>query len=267
MSSEQGKWGRFKSGVGSAARTTRDIGALGNSTAQSVWKGLGATKAGGAFRAGVAESFGFQYGGANHANYQGFLGLRETSLAKSMQAGNRAFTAQRAAGKGFLDASRGRMGAMASSLEGKVGAKTLLKAGGSLAAKAIFPAMTIYSMYEGFQEGGVLGAAGAGAEAAVMWGSMKAAGAVLGGSALWVAGGVAAAGYGYYAMGEAAQAHMKRLKHLEMGSAVKDPFGTAATLRSRSIAALNNSSINGRMAIGNEGFLMAESAYSPAFRR
>lgn len=245
MPSEQGKWGRFKGGLDAAGSAVRDIGTVGrtvNNTARSVWGNLGSTTAGGAFRSGAAETFGFEYRGPKHGQYKGFMGLR----------GN--------VGYGNRIAAMGRMASRKG--VGTAGKMTL-----GLAGKALIPALAGFSMYQGFKEGGLLGAAKAGATDAAIWGGMKAAGVALANPAAWVAGGVAAAGYGYYAMGEAAQAHVKRLRHLEMGSAVKDPFGTAATLRSRSIAALNNSSINGRMAIGNEGFLMAESAYSPAFRR
>lgn len=56
--------------------------------------------------------------------------------------------------------------------------------------------------------------------------------------------------------------HMKKHTSLEMGTPTLDQFGTAATMRQRSLEAINNSRFNGRTALGQEAALM----YSPYYR-
>lgn len=120
-------------------------------------------------------------------------------------------------------------------------------------------AATAYLAYEGYQEEGVWGAA-KGVGESVMWSAgARMAGALLGGG--FVTGSVAAGvGLGVYAMGEAGRSHAKRLKDVEMGGGMKimealSSHG-AATMRQRAVMALNNTHLNGRMAMGNEGLIM-----------
>ena len=51
-------------------------------------------------------------------------------------------------------------------------------------------------------------------------------------------------------------AKLRQIKSLEMGSPIVDQYGSISTLRQRSLAALQNSHVNGRMALGNEAALL-----------
>jgi hypothetical protein len=53
-----------------------------------------------------------------------------------------------------------------------------------------------------------------------------------------------------------AAARHKQVRSLELGTPVLDQFGTIATLRQRSLSAIQNSHVNGRMALGNEAALL-----------
>ena len=141
--------------------------------------------------------------------------------------------------------------------------RSTLKAGKlGIAGRLLGPALTGAMMYQGYKEGGVMGALKEGAmmgATSFAWGAgMKAAGAVLGGAAPFVAVAAvgAAVGYGTYKALEHGNQKMKRMRRLEMGSPVVDPFGIGATMRQRSLSALMQSQINGRSAIGQEAALM-----------
>jgi hypothetical protein len=121
---------------------------------------------------------------------------------------------------------------------------------------------TAYMMYEGYQQQGIWGAAKGLGESIAYTAAFKAAAAVLGSAGVAAGAAVAAGAVGGYMMGEAAQAHLKSLRNVEMGAPIVDTFGTVATMRQRSLMALNQTHINGRMAIGNEGALMHDGAYS-----
>jgi hypothetical protein len=168
------------------------------------------------FAAGVKEGLGFQYGG-------GFFRVGKP--------------------EGFLGRSSGINGLSA----GK------LMAGLNLG-------VTAYATYQGFKEGGVVGGVRAGATQLAIGGLFRGALNSIGGVAsnplLLGAGIAAAAGYGYYKLGEAGIAHMKRHRNMEMGSDIIDTFGTMATIRQRSLSAIQNSHVNGRLALGGEAALM-----------
>jgi len=137
-----------------------------------------------------------------------------------------------------------------------------------------------YSAYEGYQKGGISGAIGGAAEfmvhnyafGAAVKGITQLSGGVLSGTGLGV---LAIAGAAYSAANFASgganpfefmarpwvRDHMKKHAGVEMTRPVVDPFGTAATMRQRSVTAMQNSRINGRSAIGNEAAL----AYRPYF--
>ena len=115
-----------------------------------------------------------------------------------------------------------------------------------------------------YREGGIGAAAGQAAEGAAWGVAWELGGSVLGkianpATAIAVAG--AAVGYGAYQFGEAAQRHGKKMRKLEMGGEVIDRFGTMASVRQRSLAALNNTHINGRMALGNEAAITHTSMF------
>jgi len=119
------------------------------------------------------------------------------------------------------------------------------------------PAFLGANIYSGFQEGGVLGAAKEGATELGFWGAFEAGSAILTNPITIAGAGMAAAGYGYYKLGEASRKHRKRLRSLEMGSDLVDRFGTMTTMRQRSLSAMQKSHINGRLAMGNEALLLS----------
>ena len=126
------------------------------------------------------------------------------------------------------------------------------------------------SAYYGYQQGGVQGAV---VETGKHLAMTYAMGAVLkavgvgAGAGLAVGAGVAtigglAAGYHFATGGSIADAarpwmadHARRQAGLEMGSPIVDNFGTTATMRQRSLSAIQNSRLNGRTALGNEAAL------------
>ncbi len=131
------------------------------------------------------------------------------------------------------------------------------------AGRALGPAFVGYSAFAGYREGGIFGAIRGGSVATAesfAWGfAWKGATAILGSTAIPVAVGVAAVaglGYGTYKALEHGNQVMKKQRRLEMGSPIIDPFGTGATMRNRSLNALQNSQINGRSAFGSEAALM-----------
>jgi len=121
------------------------------------------------------------------------------------------------------------------------------------------------SAYQGYQEGGIVGAG-----AAV--GKHLAASYVIGAALsmaklpLLGAAGVGLMGLGLFKLGGGnvmqmaarpwVREHMKRHQKLEMGTPVVDNYGTVSTMRQRSLAAIQNSHINGRTALGSEAALL-----------
>jgi hypothetical protein len=122
---------------------------------------------------------------------------------------------------------------------------------GHAAGRLFMPAFTAMEMYEGYEKNGVTGALVAGAKSAVQMGIFEVGMA----PALYAAPFVIAGMVGY-GIGEAAIAHQKKLRRLEMGTPQIDRFGTIATTRQRSLQALQRTHINGRLALGNEALLM-----------
>lgn len=130
--------------------------------------------------------------------------------------------------------------------------------GGSIAMKAIGPAMTMMDAYQGYKQGGVMGGVkGAASSLATQYAfgvGLRAAGALA--TPVLIGAAIAGAGYGSFKLLQAGNARMKRQRMLEMGSPVVDPFGNGATMRQRSLQALMGSQINGRSAFGSEAQLM-----------
>ncbi len=145
--------------------------------------------------------------------------------------------------------SKGFLGARAAGGISKLGV-------GKAIGGAIFPAFMAHSAYQGYQQGGVVGAAKNVAFDAAMWGAIRSAGSLLMNPVTIAGAAVAAAGYGYYKYGENVRRFGKRLRAVEMGADVIDTYGTIATTRQRSLAALQNSHINGRLALGNEASIL-----------
>lgn len=116
------------------------------------------------------------------------------------------------------------------------------------------------SVYSGYQEGGVLGAAKElGTTAAIQVGLNVAGVAV---NALWPVALVAGSGALAYKVAENSRQYGRNLRNISMGTPPIDVFGTMSTVRQRSLAALQNTHINGRMALGNEGLLSHNNIYS-----
>lgn len=142
----------------------------------------------------------------------------------------------------------------------------LLGRAGGAALRGLGGISTAYFMYQGYKEGGILGAAKEGAYSIAASTAFQYVGAALGGAGMAVVGGaaaIAAGGYASYALGEAGRRHASGLRQLEMGQqdqmqAALSSAG-AATMRQRSVMALNNTHLNGRMSLGQEGYLIHRS--------
>jgi hypothetical protein len=135
--------------------------------------------------------------------------------------------------------------------------------------RAFGPAALGMAAYGGYQEGGVSGAVGEMASETATWYALGAGMKLAGPLALGAVAGVGAAALGLGAVGVGPQHfarpyvhdYMKKRARLEMGTPVMDPYGQVATMRQRSIMAMNNSRVNGRTAIGNEAFLLSQGGF------
>lgn len=120
-------------------------------------------------------------------------------------------------------------------------------------AGALFgPAFVAMDMYKGYRENGITGALVGGAKGVLEMGMWE----LVDIGSLLPAAPIAATAMIGYGVGEAAIAHQKKLRRLEMGMPQIDRFGTIATSRQRSLQALQKTHINGRLALGNEALLM-----------
>ena len=205
----------------------------------------------------AAEAMGVVYGGGigNYGQNEGFLGARN-----------------------FTDASKGRF------------YKGIATAGGLFSAY-----YTASSVLEGYDQGGLSGAAlgfaqataegfvgrkifgyvmssvsaGATAASAGRAGVLKYAlgtgGGVLGFARAFLHPASLALMGGMYALNQAGEyiqetdkaiARRKQVRGLELGGPIQDQFGTISTLRQRSLMALQNTHVNGRMAFGQEAALL-----------
>ncbi len=147
--------------------------------------------------------------------------------------------------------------------------------GGHKLGRAIGAGITLYSAYSGFREGGVGGAVGNIATDMAWSYGLRAAGRILAGAANFAVGAatIGLTGWTAYSMATGTpfsnmlspilrpqqRAFAEKRAILEMGSPTVDQFGTIATMRQRSLAAIQNSKINGRGALGNEAQLMSRS--------
>lgn len=151
-----------------------------------------------------------------------------------------------------------------STLAGWKGAANMGKAKiiGRTAYRALGPALTIHAAVSGYKEGGITGAAKGIASTAAMnfaWSMGAQAVSSVGGSAMTVGvplAVLAGVGYGTYKALQFGNARVRKQRNMELGSPIIDPFGNAATMRQRSLQALQNSQFNGRSAFGSEAALM-----------
>lgn len=148
--------------------------------------------------------------------------------------------------------------------------------------RVIGPAFLAYNMYTGYKEDGIRGALKEGVSTLATSYVMGALNKPMQRAAMVIASGFAAYGSWQYTRfgltpGSVNQAgaglfakavrplvaeHMRRKAEVEMGAPIIDQYGTLATMRQRSLAAIQNSKINGRSALGNEAALH----YSPYYR-
>ena len=118
------------------------------------------------------------------------------------------------------------------------------------------------SVYRGYQQGGLKGAALEGGKEAATWAAMGAGeaafasltGVSIGGIAMGAAV-VGAEIYGGYRLMKHGLNHYRQMRQTEFTQPIVDPFGMGFTMRQRSLMAIQNSAVNGRLALGNEGFL------------
>ena len=127
-----------------------------------------------------------------------------------------------------------------------------------------------YAAISGYQHGGLSGMAGELASEAASWYAFGAMTPILSAAAVTAAGAAAFTGVGMAAAGWQPQKilsrpyvndYMRRHAKLEMGTPAMDQFGTIATMRQRSIQAIQNSRISGRGALGNEASMFHRSVY------
>jgi len=242
------------------------------------WGHLQSTKLGRNFSTGFAEGFGFQFADKptapdwiKHAGsersiakeaylraaparhtYTGFMGLRNYGMEA---------TAEKAAWKSLSSGAT-------SAITKEIGEQTASKIGHitfgaaetiGFASRMVAPAIMAHTIYEGARHEGAWGGIKAAVDEGIGWGQFKIAESMLADISLGIAIPVtlaAAATVGTYAYGEAAHSYNKNLTHAEMGGNLVDPYGMNSTMRQRSLQALHNSHINGRMAIGNEAVLL-----------
>lgn len=206
----------------------------------------GGAKGLGAMSYGLFNPAGYEIGGINLETSAQKIISRHAARGEAMGTARAYGRAGKHVGKAF---SRAGWGARAGFV-------------GKTAARALGPAFVAYSAYAGYKEGGVWGATkevattlafgfaiSAGLSAAGITASAAAAVAV-------PAAIIAGAGYATYKALEAGNAKIDKSRSLEMGSPLVDPFGTAATMRQRSLQQLMFSQINGRSAFGTEASLM-----------
>lgn len=182
------------------------------------------------FMKGIAENYGFVM---KDSMNQGFLGLRGRPIKYFGLAGT-------------LGGKRAVAGAL-----------------GRLGMRAFWPALAIYNMREAYQKGGLSSALYVGGKEAVQVGLTEVAFAgaksVLSSTGIGIGALAIGAGVGGFAFGEASRNYGKRIRNIELGGEVIDRFGQIATIRQRSLMALQNSHLNGRMALGNEAMLLHQS--------
>lgn len=221
-----------------------------------------------ALRIGTMESFGWHFQGNVS---QGFLGIgkpgtkfMEGTRVLSKMTGEGMFRSGLRVAKAtaHMGTHTAWQGAKQASVLGT--SKAVAGTAGRTLMKSLGLLSTAYFAYEGYQREGVWGAMkGIGESIAYSTAFNLALGGAIGATSLAFAApvaGLAAVAGATYMLGEAGIAHAKGLRDLEMGGGDQmqqtvTSAGTA-TARQRSLQALNNTHINGRMAIGNEAFLL-----------
>lgn len=215
------------------------------------------------------ESVGFSYSSMFGTNVtpEGFLGIRHSLeemtqkgdvVAKEIQGGQfgRRYTTAKKLGYSNLRSA----GISTRSLVSRNGLKFGAGIAGRTLLRAASPAFFAYSIYSGYQEEGITGAAKGGIESiAIGTGLRLAGGAVFNPATIGVVG-IATLGYGGYRLGSSGRAHASSLRQLEMGRNAPGfaalNSAAAATARQRAVMALQNSHSNGRMILGREAQIL-----------
>lgn len=215
-----------------------------------------------AFMGGSAEALGFYTPGFRDEQIGSFLGLRETF---GEVGGRRGEAFQRLIKQGrYGNAARFAAG-RARRIGGKASLGFAAKFAGSTLMKSIPIVSTVAMAYSGYQGNGMVGAVEGIAESMLTNAGIRQAATLLSNPVTLTLAGIAAAGAATYALGEAGRAHAQGLRNLEMGGPqIQEALSSAgaATMRQRSMMALNNTHLNGRMAMGNEAALMHDGAAS-----
>jgi hypothetical protein len=132
-------------------------------------------------------------------------------------------------------------------------AQGFVKKAGVLAGPGIGAAFTAVSVYQGYKEGGIFGAA---KEVGIQYGYnlafRVATGSLSAVTALSRAVPLAAM-YGAYKFGQNAGRYGRKTENLSFNRGFVDDYGTAATMRQRSLQAIQNSHVNSRSLLGGEG--------------
>lgn len=117
----------------------------------------------------------------------------------------------------------------------------------------------------GYSEGGLSGGFAGAAESTIMMAGFEMGARTLGLAGIGIKGGLALGGIGMAAAGvgyathaalEHGNRYMRNRGKMELSAPTLDVFGTAATMRQRSLAAMNDSHINMRNALGNEAMYL-----------
>jgi hypothetical protein len=133
--------------------------------------------------------------------------------------------------------------------------------GGRILGAGLAVGMSAYNVYSGYKTGGFSGAGRAAVReaagmAAYKIGATAASSLGIGAGTLGIAAVGLAAGYAGKVALDVGQAHYKGLKSAEFGTPFEDTSGMGATMRQRSLMAIQRSQINGRAALGNEAAIL-----------
>jgi hypothetical protein len=214
---------------------------------------LGSTAAGRAFQQGFAENLGVMF------EHETVKGLGKVTMSYGF-GGWRALTSTPKVFGPVAGVHPNMVRAAEKVFGQKLAKGKLLGKLGKMGGASLGVAGLAWGIYSGYKEGGVSGAIRETATQGLIWGGLRVASIALSGwgTPLAIAIGI---GYTGYQIGEVAGRYANRLRNIEMGAPIIDPFGTAATIRQRSLNALQNTHINGRSALGNESLLMGRGLF------
>jgi len=201
-------------------------------TAGRHWETLGTSAPG--LQKSLAQEFGFF---KNMDGGYGFMGINNSVFRDFFRPGGLPETADLVKARAISITEKGVVGGI-----GTIGRG---------AFKMLPLASNLYEAYQGYKEEGALGAVKGFGRGVAMTMGIELLGPLALPAAL-----VIGAGVGTYGYMNAAGKYGKKTRKLNMIQDQVDAFGTKATLRQRSLSALQNTHINGRMAIGNEAAIV-----------